>query len=88
MIGLKEQVLSFIFSFLYGIMISYIYIKCFNFFYSKKKYFCIFNSFLFCFLIIIVFFKMLYIINNGVINIYFILITILSFIIFYKKFTK
>ena len=47
-----------------------------------------FNSYIFCLIVIILFFKMLYIINGGVINIYFLLITILSFFLFYKKFTN
>ncbi len=88
MIGLKEQIFSLIFSFNYGLIISFLYVKFYKYFYYSKKVYCFLNSYLFCFIVILLFFKILYIINDGVINIYFILISILSFIFFNKKFTN
>lgn len=88
MINLYEQILSFIFSFFYGLIISFIYIRFYKYFYYTKKIYCFFNSYLFNMLITILYFKILFFINDGVINIYFIFITILSFILFYKKFTN
>ena len=88
MIGLKEQILSFLFSIIYGILVAFIYRKIYKYLYYSKSILCFFNSFLYCFIIILLFFKMMYIINNGVINIYFILIVGLSFTLFYKKYTQ
>ena len=88
MIDLTEQFLSFIFSFLYGV-ISFIFYKySYKYLYFSKNIYCIFNSFLFCFLLTIIYYKMLYFINDGVINIYFILTGIISFILSSKIFTK
>ena len=85
---LKEQILSFILSFIYGIIVAYIYKKIYKCLYYNNEIICFFNSFLYSFIIIILFFNMMYIINNGVINIYFIFISVLSFSLFLKKYTQ
>jgi len=87
-INLYEQILSFIFSIIYGLIVSYTYIKCYKYLYCLNKYYSMFNSFLFCLIIELLFFKVMYIINNGVINIYFIIVFLSFFILFVKKFTN
>ena len=78
---LKEQILSFIFSFLAGIIIQLIYK------FSYKYTFL--NSLLLFTNITLIYFKIFYYINGGIINIYFLLITVLTFLYLNnKKFTK
>lgn len=88
MIDLNEQILSFLFSLLYGVVCSMMYLLSYKFLYYSKKIYCFFNSFLFCNLLVIIYFKILYLINDGVYNIYFIITVIVSFLISCKIFTK
>lgn len=82
------QILSFVFSFLYGIIvyIAFKYIK--KYIYFVKNVYKFLNSLLFFTDVSIVYFLVLYFINNGHIHIYFILSSFSSFLImnvFYKK---
>jgi hypothetical protein len=88
MIDLDEQILSFVVSFSYGIVCSLLYINFNSFFYYNGAIYNFFNSFLFCLCVIIIYFKLLYIISDGVCNIYFILVFFLSFLTFCKIFTN
>ena len=83
--NLEEQILSLIFSFSYGIIISYIFNLTYNFInYHDLKYKILINILLFIniFLIYFIFLKE---INNGVMHIYFFFILILGFYLFYNK---
>ncbi len=88
MMGLKEQILSFLFSFIYGIIVFICYRLSYKYLYYSKKIYCFLNSFLFVLDLTIIYFKIFYIINGGIINIYFILITLLVSIFLNIKFTK
>ena len=44
---LKEQIISFIFSAFYGIIMSVVYNKCYKYLYLVKKIYCFFNNLLF-----------------------------------------
>ena len=81
---LEKQILSLIFSFIYGIIIMYI----FSFFkvIKKGKYKTV-SIFFFCINITLIYFLLNKIINNGDIHIYFVLNFVLG-ILFYKKFIK
>ena len=82
---LDEQILSFVFSFIYGILISILYKISYKFLYLCDKKYSLINSLLFCIDLTLIYFKIFYYINNGKINIYFILITLVTFIIFKNK---
>ena len=86
---LKEQILSFIFSFLAGIIIQLIYKFYYKYIYNVKKIYTFLNSLLLFTNITLIYFKIFYYINGGIINIYFLLITVLTFLYLNnKKFTK
>lgn len=89
MITLTEQIISFIFSFIYGIVIGLIFYKTYKLIYTKKAIYKILNSFLFSINTTLVYFYVFRIINNGYINIYFVIITlIMSFLSYNYLFTK
>lgn len=86
MISLKEQIISFVFSFVYGLIVYFLYKKIYKYLYYSKKIYCILNSFLFIIDLVLVYFKMFYIICDGYISIYFILITFIVFLCLNKKY--
>lgn len=89
MIGLTEQILSFVFSFIYGSFIGFIFQKVYKIIYSGKTIYKILNSLLFTVNITLIYFYIFRLINDGVINLYFILITfIAAFFTYQKTFTK
>ena len=85
---LKEQILSFIFSFLAGIIIQLIYKFSYKYIYNVKKIYTFLNSLLLFTNITLIYFKIFYCINGGIIKLYFILITTITFLYLNKKFTK
>lgn len=88
MIELNDQLLSFFFSFLYGVIIAFTFTKSNCYLYHKGIKYVFFNCFMFCLLHTIFYFKIFYIISDGFIHLYFIMITFFSSILFYKYFTK
>ncbi len=82
---LNEQIISFIFSFLYGIIVEKLYQLSYNYIHTKKQIYCFLNSLLFMINITLIYFKIFYLINDGMINIIFIIITILTFLYFNNK---
>lgn len=89
MMSLIEQVLSFAFSFLYGHILGIIFYKMVKYLYINKKIYRALNSLLFCIDATLIYFCVFRLINNGIINYYFIFITLISSIIVYKrKFTQ
>jgi len=85
---LNEQLLSFAFSFVYGFIINISYIISYKYLYYVKEKYKFFNSFLLSLIHTLIYFKSFYLINGGQISIYFIIITISTFILINKKFTK
>lgn len=87
--NLKIQIISFIFSFVYGIISSILYINIKRHMLSKNKKIEFLNNFFFIMITTLIYFKMFIYINEGIINIYFLLITVLTFVyINYINFTK
>lgn len=84
---LKEQIISLIFSSLYGIIINIIFRKIEKFLYDNKRI-SIFNNLLFFCDITLIYFAVMYKINGGIIHIYFLFITILSFVLTNKNLQK
>ena len=77
---LIEQIISIIFSFFYGIIIFLLYNKFKKYLYCNKKIYSFFNSLLFLLDTIIIYFIILYKINDGIISFLFILITLTTFL--------
>ena len=86
---LNIQIISFLFSFIYGIISSIIYLKIKKYTLSNNKKVEFMNNFFFVLIITLIYFKIFIYINEGIINIYFLLITVLTFVyINYINFTK
>ena len=88
MMCLSEQILSFLFAFLYGYFVFLLYRLFSKYLYCVNKVYSFFNAFLFSMNITLIYFKIYMIINDGVIKLYFILISFLSFYLFNRYFTK
>lgn len=84
MMSLKKQIISFVFSFLYGLLLYFLFNKFNKFFFTKNKIYNIINPILFFMNSSLIYFKIFYIINDGYISFYFILITISAFIYLQK----
>ncbi len=82
---LNEQIISFIFSFLYGIIVQKLYQVSYNYIHTKKQIYNFLNSLLFMINITLIYFKIFYLINDGMINIIFIIITIATFLYYNNK---
>lgn len=79
--NLSEQILSIVFSFLYGIIIFILYRKFYIYLYASKKIYSFFNSMLFLLDLTLIYFISLYKINSGIIDLTFLIITISTFFI-------
>jgi len=86
--NLYIQIISLTVSFIYGVFVSITYNIFYNYLYINNKIYSFFNTFLYNILSTIIYFKLLYIINGGIINISFILTSILGFLLSNKIFTK
>ena len=88
MITLRIQILSFVFSFLYGIIVNLLF-KCFKkYLYYNNFVYKILNSLLFMIDITLIYFKCFLVISDGYISIYFVIISIVTFVLFDKLFTE
>lgn len=88
MMILSKQIISFVFSFLYGGVFYICYKKIYYYLYYVKEIYKILNSIFFEMIFTIIYFKMMLIINGGIINLYFILSFLFGYFIFCKIFTK
>ena len=82
---LNEQIISFIFSFLYGVIVQKLYQLSYEHIHTKKQIYSFLNSLLFMINITLIYFKIFYLINDGIINTIFIIITITTFLCFNNK---
>lgn len=80
------QLLSFIFSFGYGIIVSYFYNLNYNFIYKSSILYKIVINFLFCINMGLIYFLLMRVINNGVIHIYFVMSFLGGFLLFINKY--
>lgn len=83
---LDTQILSIIFSFIYGIVVSYIYNLNYNFIYNTSTLYKIVINILFCINLGLIYFLLIRVINHGVIHIYFVLVFLLGFSLFVTKY--
>ncbi len=79
--SLLEQISSIVFSFLYGVLLFYLYNISYKFLYHNKKIYSFLNSLLFTFDSTLFYFIIMRKLNDGIINIIFVLITIITFLI-------
>ena len=86
--SLNIQIYSFIYSFVFGIIVAFLFKFIYKYLYLVQKIYRLLNSFLFITIISLIYFKIMYIINNGIVHLYFLLTTILTFIITYNNLQK
>ena len=86
--NLEEQLLSLIFSITYGIIISYFYNLNYKFLYKTDILYKILINFLFITNVMLAYFILLLKINDGIIHIYLLIISIITFLIFSEKYKK
>lgn len=79
--NIKLQIITLLFSFLYGIFFSFFLSFNYKFIYSDKRIFKIIISFLFIIVCVLLYFIILKNINNGIFHIYEILMIILGFVL-------
>ena len=77
--NLKIQVFSFVFSFFYGILFSFLMNLHYQYLFRKRKVFKVFFTLLFLLDMALLYFLLLRIINGGIIHIYFYLLLFLGF---------
>jgi len=78
---LSIQIQSFIVSFFYGFLVSYLINLCYRFLFLSKKTFQIIFTFFLSFSICLFYFFILYIINGGVVHLYFLILVLLGTLI-------
>lgn len=78
---LEIQIQSLALSFFYGLFISLIFNLLYFLFFHENKLIKITLTFIFIFLIISLYFYLLFIINGGIVNFYFIIFSIIGFYI-------
>ena len=82
---LNEQIASFVFSFLYGIFSQKLYRIFYKQLHTAKIIYKILNSLLFTLNLTLIYFKIFYLIKDGMINSIFIIITLSTFLYFNNK---
>ena len=88
MINLKMQIVSLIFSFLYGVGLFIVFRYSYKYYFSKKKIKNILRVLLFCLSFSLLYFYILLKINNGVLHFYFLLLIIFGFLLTYSIYKK
>ena len=78
--SLSEQFLSIGFSFIYGVVLSFLYNFNYNLLFNKEKVFKIFFNILFVLDLVLIYFLIIKKINGGIIHPYFYLLIILGFV--------
>lgn len=86
MIDLRAQIITFLFSFSYGVVISYIFSIVRAFLYNAKTMYKVINCILFTSDIVLIYQIIIYRINQGYFHLYFIFVFILGLLISNKYF--
>lgn len=84
--SLDTQVLSLLFSFIYGVVFSYLFNLNYNFIYNTSILYKIVINILFCVNGALLYFLLIKVINFGVIHIYFLFSFLLGFSLFVSKY--
>lgn len=86
--NLMVQIQSFSISFLYGIFLSLMFNLLYNFLFTKYKIINVITNLFFSLIIFGIYFLLLYIVNSGIVHIYFLITMFISFFIYNKLFVK
>ena len=86
--SLLVQIQSFSISFLYGIFLSFMFNLLYNFLFTKYLVINIINNLFFSFVAFGIYFFLLYLVNNGIVHIYFLITLFISFYLYNKIFVK
>ncbi len=86
--ALKFQIISLIYSFVFGLVFSLLVNLHYEILFSKKKWFRIFMNFLFVVDMALLYFLILKKINGGMIHLYFYLLILMGFFLGYTKTIK
>ncbi len=84
--SLDTQIISLLFSFGYGIFVSYLFNFNYNFIYLSSLLYRIVINILFTTDLALVYFLLIKVINYGVIHIYFVFAFLLGFILFVNRY--
>lgn len=84
--SLDTQIISLLFSFGYGILVSYLFNLNYNFIYLSSLLYRVVINILFCVDLALVYFLLIKVINYGVIHIYFVFAFLLGFILFVNRY--
>jgi hypothetical protein len=79
-VSLHEQIFTIIISILYGNLSYFVFKKTKKSIYKSKKIYAFFNSLLFTLNLAIIYFIIIYYINDGIINILLIFLVLISFL--------
>ena len=86
--SLIVQIQSLAFSFVFGIFVSILFNVCYKILFYKKIIIRILFNLIFCLSLYILYFYLLYKINNGVLHLYFFLSLIIGFLVYNRIFVK
>ncbi len=79
--SLNEQIISLVFSFVYGIFLAFSYNFNYNLLFNKTKIFKAFFNILLVFDLVLIYFLLIKKINGGIIHPYFYILIVIGFII-------
>lgn len=86
--SLLVQMQSLSISFLYGIFLSLTFNLLYNFLFTKYLIINIISNLFFSFVVFGIYFFLLYLVNNGIVHIYFLITLFISFYLYNKIFVK
>ena len=86
--SLLVQIQSFSVSFLYGIFLSLMFNLLYNFLFTKYLIINVITNLFFSFVVFGIYFFLLYLVNNGIVHIYFLIALFISFYLYNKIFVK
>ena len=85
---LDIQIKSIVMSFLYGIFFSLMFNLLYNFLFTKYKILNVFTNLMFSFFMFGLYFLLLYIVNEGIVHLYFLVSMFIGFYFYNKIFVK
>ena len=86
--SLLVQIQSLSISFLYGIFLSFIFNLLYNILFTRYLIINIITDLFFSFVMFGIYFFLLYLVNDGIVHVYFLIILFVSFYLYNKIFVK
>ena len=78
--SLNEQIISLVFSFVYGIFLAFVHNFNYNLLFNKTKFFKVFLNILLVLDLVLIYFLLIKKINGGIIHPYFYILMVIGFI--------